>query len=123
MKKRLSALTSIPSKFSKFEIALSHFLENSSLNKSDSLQELAEHILKIHLEKLAENEAVVLRDLDPEGIHDMRVAARRLRAALRTFKKIFPTKAQKLCPRLQQIGLILGKKRILYLLSIYSQNH
>jgi len=37
------------------------------------------------------NESVVLRGVDPEGIHEMRVGLRRMRSALSDFRAIIPT--------------------------------
>jgi triphosphatase len=42
------------------------------------------------LKHLKANERVALRGVDPEGIHEMRVALRRIRAALSAFRKNIP---------------------------------
>lgn len=51
------------------------------------------------------------RKLSPEAVHDMRVATRRLRAALKTFKKVYPPSAQEMRNELKQTARLLGKKR------------
>ena len=63
------------------------------------------------MKKLKENEADFRTTFNPEAIHDMRVATRRLRAAIKTFKRILPAKAKKIRTELQKLGRILGKKR------------
>jgi len=92
--------------------AMRHLLgDSSSCSADDKLSELAKTILKINLEKLKENEAIVRAALNSEAIHNMRVAIRRLRAAIKTFKRILPTKAKKIREKLQKLSRILGKKR------------
>jgi CHAD domain-containing protein len=48
---------------------------------------------------------------DPESLHDMRVAVRRLRALLRAGKKLVATDTAELDGRLKQLGRILGEVR------------
>ncbi|MBA2727226.1 MAG: CHAD domain-containing protein, partial [Parachlamydiaceae bacterium] len=48
---------------------------------------------------------------NPEVVHDMRVATRRLRAAIKIFKAILPVKAKKIGEELEKMGRVLGKKR------------
>jgi CHAD domain-containing protein len=50
----------------------------------------AGRIFRRHLEALRLAEPVARMGEDPEGVHDVRVAARRLRAAFRTFRGAFP---------------------------------
>ncbi len=78
---------------------------------------MANQILKANFEKLVENEAGVRISLNPEALHDMRVATRRLRAAIKTFQKILPSQAQKIRTKLQKLGRMLGKKRDLDIFS------
>ncbi len=77
----------------------------------DALNEIANQILRINIAKLKKNATAVRSDLDPEAVHEMRIAIRRLRAALATFKKILPAKARKIQARLEKWGAILGKMR------------
>lgn len=49
-----------------------------------NINDIADQILKTNFEKLKSNEAVVQISTNPEVIHQMRVAIRRLRAAMRT---------------------------------------
>lgn len=71
---------------------------------------LTSQILKINVDQL-KKVSKGRRALDPESIHDMRVATRRLRAALKTFKTVFPSRAQELRKELQKLARLLGKKR------------
>ncbi|MEO3936428.1 CYTH and CHAD domain-containing protein [Dermatophilaceae bacterium Soc4.6] len=49
---------------------------------------------------------------DPTAVHDMRIATRRLRAALRTFEPVLETGATTQCTReLRWLGLMLGSAR------------
>ncbi|HEX4823834.1 MAG TPA: CHAD domain-containing protein [Candidatus Polarisedimenticolaceae bacterium] len=59
---------------------------------------------------LAVEPAVRLGD-DPEAVHDMRVAARRLRAALGLFEEALPARARALRRELRRFGAALGGVR------------
>jgi CHAD domain-containing protein len=48
---------------------------------------------------------------DPESLHDMRVAVRRLRALLRAGKRLFASDTAELDARLKQLGGVLGEVR------------
>jgi CHAD domain-containing protein len=48
---------------------------------------------------------------DPESLHDMRVAVRRLRALLRAGRKLVATDTTELDARLKQLGRVLGEVR------------
>jgi len=48
---------------------------------------------------------------DPEELHDMRVASRRLRAAMRLFQEVLPVRAERLREELGWIGGLLGGVR------------
>lgn len=73
--------------------------------------DMANKILKANFKKLIENEASVRIGLNLEALHNMRVATRRLRAAIKIFQRILPCKAQKIRTELQKLGRMLGKKR------------
>lgn len=64
------------------------------------------------LAHLQANHAGAVKDEDPEYIHQMRVAARRLRAALRLFSPLLPAGfAQGLLPPLRELMDLLGQLR------------
>lgn len=107
------------SKHSKYEVAMSHLLQDSSPCSIDTIQDTASRLLKKNLEKLKENEAEVLTSFNPDAIHDMRVAIRRLRAAFNSFKKVLPSKAKNIREMLQKVGSVLGKKRDLDIFSVF----
>ncbi|MGE5263437.1 MAG: CHAD domain-containing protein [Acidobacteriota bacterium] len=69
-------------------------------------------VLAFHFGRVMENEASTLRGEDPEALHDMRVATRRLRAALRHFQPAFGK--AKLKPLVEDVGWLadlLGRIR------------
>lgn len=92
-------------------------LLGTKLSKIEKVQtegqynEVANQILKANFEKLRENEPGVRIGLNLEALHNMRVATRRLRAALKIFQRIIPRKAKKNRTELQKLGRMLGKKR------------
>ena len=111
--RQLSPLSLIPSSSSKYEVALQHLAGDS--RSKVTLQEMANLIVKKNREKLKKLGA--RQKLDADAIHDMRVATRRLRAALKTFRRVLPEKAKKIQTELQKLSLRLGKKRDLDLFS------
>lgn len=114
--RKLSPLPLIPSPSSKFKTAMSQFAGNSPSIPLETLKCISLQILRFNIEKLRQNETDA-ESFFPEAIHDMRVAIRRLRAALKTFKKILPSKTERIQNGLIKLGCILGKKRDLDVLS------
>jgi CHAD domain-containing protein len=64
-----------------------------SLSVDDTLQAAAGKILWTLFEDMWAFRESVLADFDAEGVHDMRVASRRLRTAMQTFRPCFPPKS------------------------------
>ena len=62
------------------------------LNPEDSLKKSVHKIALTRFQETFSYEAGTLKGTDPEALHDMRVAARRLRAALRIFRVCFSKK-------------------------------
>ena len=60
------------------------------LGKKARVEDAIAVVLAACLNHLRANEAVALEGADPEGIHEMRVALRRMRAALSDFRKSIP---------------------------------
>jgi len=61
---------------------------------------------------LMSHDAVMRLDVDPEGVHQARVASRRLRSDLRTFRAALdPTWAEPLRAELRWLGTVLGEAR------------
>jgi CHAD domain-containing protein len=82
------------------------------LTADDAYGEAAAKIVSVRIEELAEHAQGVLDTGDIERVHDMRVATRRLRAALEVFEPCFPRK-----PYRQALGEVkrladgLGERR------------
>lgn len=72
-------------------------------------QDIASTILKRQIRELKKGKG--RRTLGSEAVHNLRVATRRLRAALKTFKTHFPPHAIELRKELQKLAQFLGKKR------------
>jgi CHAD domain-containing protein len=78
----------------------------------DSLGQAAGKIFARQAYKIAANAAGTRADLDPEFLHDMRVATRRARAALRLFRGLIPLRrAATLQRELSWLGRLLGEVR------------
>jgi triphosphatase len=60
------------------------------LSTDATVEEALAHTVRHCLDHMLANEACVLLDDHPEGIHQMRVALRRLRSALRLFRPVLP---------------------------------
>jgi CHAD domain-containing protein len=61
---------------------------------------------------LLRNDVVMRLDADPEGVHQARVASRRLRSDLRTFRTLLdPEWAEPLRDELRWLGTVLGEAR------------
>ena len=61
-----------------------------SLGKGSSIEQVLTELVQHCLGHLQANEGVVLKTDNPEGVHQMRIALRRLRAALQLFKPLLP---------------------------------
>jgi CHAD domain-containing protein len=82
------------------------------LSADDSYAEAAAKIVSVRAEELAENAQGVLDTGDIERVHDMRVATRRLRAALEIFEPCFPAKAyDEALGEVKRLADALGERR------------
>jgi inorganic triphosphatase YgiF len=82
------------------------------LDKTMTTGEAFSTIVFACLSHLQGNEHAVLEDTNPEGVHQMRVAIRRLRSALGLFSKIIPRASfESFAERLRDLGLTLGRIR------------
>ena len=68
------------------------------------LSTLTYNVVRAQLTLLRQHEAGSRSGDDPEDLHDMRVATRRLRAALRTFKQVLPPEGVVLYEELSWLG-------------------
>ncbi len=74
--------------------------------------EVAARVLEVRCQELLDHSANVLDVDDIEGVHAMRVASRRLRAAIEVFRPCFPAKQSK--PVLDEVKALadaLGERR------------
>lgn len=72
----------------------------------------ARHTLEYHFGEMCRHESETIRGLDPEALHDMRVATRRMRAALRVFADfIEPDQATRILKGVRRTGRALGAVR------------
>jgi CHAD domain-containing protein len=72
----------------------------------------AARVVEVRAAELFEQAGGVLDLDDVERVHDMRVATRRLRAAMETFKPVFPPKRhRKALKRVKRLADALGQRR------------
>jgi CHAD domain-containing protein len=78
-------------------------LESSVAPRTLTLGEYAHQVIEHQYQTILKQEKKVLADQDPEYLHDMRVAMRRLRTALQVFERaiVLPKRAQE-----KQVGAI-----------------
>jgi CHAD domain-containing protein len=78
--------------------------ETSASPIQESIGDLALNVVRKQVEALRAHEAGTRDGADPEELHDMRVATRRLRAALRSFGDVLPPDAEGFRAELQWLG-------------------
>jgi CHAD domain-containing protein len=82
------------------------------LSAEDSYEEAAARIVSVRAGELTENAQGVLDTGDIERVHDMRVATRRLRAALEIFEPCFPAEAYaEALAEVKRLADALGERR------------
>ncbi len=109
-----------PARLSKFEaglLAVGHDIPGSpdlgetAIADSSSMGDLAFAVVRRQLAIIRDKEPGTRLGEEPEELHDMRVATRRLRAALSLFAEVFPVRAQVFREELGWIGRMLGAVR------------
>jgi CHAD domain-containing protein len=88
--------------------------EQGALNSQTPLRKVVRRALKRHLEKLRESEMLAREGEDPEGVHGMRTALRRIRTTLRMLEDAWAykrTRVRKLRRRLGGVARMLGDTR------------
>jgi CHAD domain-containing protein len=109
-----------PAHLSKFEAGLLALGEEipgtpdfgpTDVNAGSSMGDLAYAVLRRQLAVLRAKEPGTRLGEDPEELHDMRVATRRLRAALSLFEAVLPVRAQVFREELGWLGRLLGAVR------------
>ena len=78
---------------------------------SDPAIHLAYGRLLEQFEEMIAQEPMAWEGLDPEGVHKMRVAIRRLRSALRAFKKVLPGSVRSFNGEFKWLAAVLGGVR------------
>ena len=82
------------------------------LSEDDPYAAVAARVVAVRAEELVANAEGVLDMTDIEGVHDMRVATRRLRAALEVFEPCFPRKRFRAVLReVKALADALGERR------------
>lgn len=82
------------------------------ISAADSYGEVAARVISVRAAELGEHAQGVLDTSDIERVHDMRVATRRLRAALEVFEPCFPPKAyRKSLKEVKALADGLGERR------------
>jgi CHAD domain-containing protein len=97
-------------------------LEKPGLKADDTMAEAARKTLLYHLQKMMLHEPGTRDGADPEELHDMRVATRRMRAAMRVFEDYLAMKEYKpFLKVMRQTGRELGAVRDLDVFMIKTQ--
>jgi len=82
------------------------------LDCQEPFEAVAVHVLEVRAAEVFEHSDGVLDVEDIERLHDMRVATRRLRAALEVFAPCFPAKRhRKALKRVKRLADALGERR------------
>lgn len=82
-----------------------------ALTRSSTMRDLAIRILRRQWQALISQEAGVRESDDVDAVHDMRVATRRLRAALRLYDEVYPPRGQEVRQQLAELADALGAER------------
>jgi CHAD domain-containing protein len=83
----------------------------TEVDDAKSVGEVAFAVLRTHFIGLLEHEPGARLGEDPEEVHDMRVAIRRMRAAMTAFKDALPVRSEALRRELKWLATALGKVR------------
>jgi CHAD domain-containing protein len=109
-----------PARLSKFEAGLlaagqeipgSPDLGPTEVTSSSTMGEVAYAVLRRQLAVVRDKEPGTRLGEDPEDLHDMRVATRRMRAALSLFAEVLPVRSQVFREELGWLGRLLGAVR------------
>lgn len=83
-----------------------------AITRQDTLPEAARKTLRFHFSRMLRHESGTIDGTDIEELHDMRVAVRRLRAAVQLFRPYLPKKQAALLRKdLRRLGRALGPAR------------
>jgi CHAD domain-containing protein len=100
---------------------------NDSLDHDDQVltgHDVVKHFLRRDVKEIARYEPLVREGLDAEGVHQLRVSARRLRSELRAMRRILPSQPwTDVEGELKWLGSTLGEVRDLEVLSVLFEDH
>ncbi len=86
--------------------------------------EIVQRFLRREVKAIAYNEPLALEDSDTDGVHQLRVSARRLRSELRAMRSVLPREPwRELSEELRWMGAVLGGLRDLDVLSELLSTH
>lgn len=86
--------------------------KRTGIARHDTVRDAARKTLRLHFSRMLRHEAGTIDGSDPEELHDMRVAVRRLRATVQLFRPYLPKKqAAYLRKDLRRLGRALGPAR------------
>jgi CHAD domain-containing protein len=87
-------------------------VEAARLTSASTVSQVLSRTLATSVIHLLRHDVVIRSDADPEGVHQARVATRRLRSDLRTFRSMLdPDWAVPLREELRWLGTVLGEAR------------
>ncbi|MGZ4240754.1 MAG: CHAD domain-containing protein [Actinomycetota bacterium] len=86
-------------------------LGSTSVDATSTAGEVAFAVLRRNFLAMLEREPGVRVGSDPEDLHQMRVAIRRMRAAMAVFEEALPARAPQLRKQLRWVGRLLGDVR------------
>ena len=86
-------------------------MKTRPLDRSIALGEYAHQIIRYNLQKIVDQEEAVLKDKDPESLHQMRVGMRRLRTAIQVFSTAIVLPKAASYPSIGKIAQSLGETR------------
>jgi CHAD domain-containing protein len=86
--------------------------EIAGLGSGDRFGDVAARVVRTRVDELLEHSEGVLETTDIERVHAMRVASRRLRAAMEVFAPCFPRKPfKKVLKEVKELADALGERR------------
>ena len=94
--------------------------KDSSALDAESLtgRDVVTHFLRREFKSIAHNEPLVHEGSDAEGVHQLRVSARRLRSELQAMRRVLPRDPWRdLSDDLKWMGTVLGRLRDLDVLA------
>jgi CHAD domain-containing protein len=92
----------------RFSSAITAALEQPGLFRPANVQAAGREVISARLKDLADLARDIYDPFDEEGLHEIRIAAKRLRYALEAFAPVFDEEAQKLADEVARMQTFLG---------------